>query len=86
MPGSLSLCTCVRAAKEADWMDNRVRTISKGYVQTTDVIPANPPHISRRKELRSWPGEASKNYFILLAEFMLILVGNCCGGARSAQE
>lgn len=65
-PGSLARCAVLRAAKEADWIDNRVLTMSSGYVKQTEVMPAAPPHIRRRKELRSWPGEASKNLILLV--------------------
>jgi hypothetical protein len=60
MPGSLAPCF-PRAANEADWMDNRVRTISRGYVKNTEVMPAAPPQTRRLKELISPPGEDSKN-------------------------
>jgi hypothetical protein len=50
------------AAKPADCIDNRVRTMSKGYVNVTDVIPAKPPHINLRKGGRSAPGDGSANY------------------------
>jgi hypothetical protein len=62
IPGSLARCAVLKAAKEADWMDNRVLTISSGYVKQTEVMPAAPPQIKRRRELKSWPGEASKNF------------------------
>lgn len=48
------------AAKEADWIDNRVRTMSSGYVHATEVIPAAPPHRRRRTGVIS-PGEISTN-------------------------
>jgi hypothetical protein len=62
IPGSLALCVVLKAAKEADWIDKRVLTMSSGYVKHTEVMPAAPPHIKRRRELKSWPGEASKNF------------------------
>ena len=34
-------------ANEADWMESRVRTISRGYVNVTEVIPAMAPHERR---------------------------------------
>jgi hypothetical protein len=62
MPGNFVLGVPPRAANEADWIERRVRTISRGYVKNTEVIPARPPHTSRLAELRSAPGEGSKNY------------------------
>jgi hypothetical protein len=62
MPGSFSLDAWLSAANDADWIERRVRTISRGYVKNTDVIPAAPPHTRRRTELRSAPGDVSKNY------------------------
>ena len=50
------------AAKPADCIDNRVRTMSSGYVNVTDVIPAKPPHSSLRTGGRSAPGDGSANY------------------------
>jgi hypothetical protein len=68
IPGSLSLDAWLRAANEADWMERRVRTMSRGYVQKTEVMPAAPPHTKRLTELRSAPGDGSKNYSIALVE------------------
>jgi hypothetical protein len=45
-----------------------VRTMSRGYVQKTEVMPAAPPHTKRLTELRSAPGDGSKNYSIALVE------------------
>lgn len=50
------------AAKPADCIDNRVRTMSSGYVNVTDVIPAKPPHSNLRTGERSAPGDGSANY------------------------
>lgn len=61
MPGNLALCVVLRAANDADWMESLVRTISRGYVKNTEVIPAAPPQINRLREERSCPGEGSKN-------------------------
>ena len=49
------------AAKPADCIDNRVRTMSSGYVVVTEVIPAKPPHRSLRRGERSAPGDGSAN-------------------------
>ena len=38
--------------------------MSKGYVQNTDVIPAEPPQTRRLMEVRSAPGEGSKNCLV----------------------
>jgi len=35
-------------AIEDDWTERRVRVISKGYVMTTEVIPARAPAVKRR--------------------------------------
>lgn len=77
MPGSLSLWAWLRAANDADWIERRVRTISKGYVQHTEVIPAAPPQIRRRRELISAPGEGSKNCCVS-ATIILFLHGPRC--------
>jgi hypothetical protein len=61
MPGNFVLGPWPSAAKEADCMESRVRTMSRGYVKNTDVIPAAPPQIKRRREVRSAPGVGSKN-------------------------
>lgn len=49
MPGSFLPVTFdpFNPSNEADCMDRRVRTMSRGYVKVTDVIPAQPPQISR---------------------------------------
>jgi len=69
MPGSL--VGFARAAKEADWMDRRVRTISSGYVNVTDVMPAMPPQVKRARGDRSAPGVVSKK---------------CCTSKQSQRE
>lgn len=48
-------------AKEADCIDRRVRTMSNGYVNVTEVMPAAPPQMSRLIGERSAPGEGSAN-------------------------
>lgn len=61
MPGSFSpACLLPNAAKDADWIDNRVRTMSNGYVKQTEVMPAIPPHNSLWKGLKEAPGLLSK--------------------------
>jgi hypothetical protein len=60
IPGNCPLGLSPNAAKEADCMDNRVRTMSKGYVKKTDVMPAIPPHTSLSTGLKGAPGELSK--------------------------
>lgn len=64
MPGS-SL-GFARAAKEADWIERRVRTISRGYVNVTEVIPAMPPHVRRAKGDKSASGYVSNMFCIRL--------------------
>ena len=61
IPGNLCCRSLLRAANDADWMESLVLTMSRGYVKTTDVIPAAPPHINLRRELMSAPGAGSKN-------------------------
>jgi hypothetical protein len=61
IPGSFFLGAPLSAANEADWIESRVRTMSRGYVKKTDVIPASPPHTRRLAEVKSAPGVASKN-------------------------
>lgn len=61
MPGSFSALG-PSSAKEAVWIDSRVRTMSRGYVQKTEVIPAIPPHVRRARGERSAPGEDSKKF------------------------
>jgi hypothetical protein len=55
-------------AKLADCIDNRVRTMSSGYVNVTDVIPAKPPHSNLRTGGRSAPGDGSANYGLSVGE------------------
>lgn len=62
MPGSCFRDASPREANEADWMESLVRTMSNGYVNVTEVIPAAPPHRSRLKGERSAPGEGSANW------------------------
>jgi hypothetical protein len=62
IPGSLLCEASPSAAKDADWIDKRVRTMSSGYVKVTDVIPAAPPQISLCRGSRSAPGETSTSY------------------------
>lgn len=62
MPGSFFVVRPPNAAKEADCIDNRVRTISSGYVKVTEVMPAAPPQMRRLRGERSAPGEGSMNY------------------------
>ena len=62
MPGNFFLATPPNAAKEADCMESRVRTISRGYVSVTEVMPAAPPHRSLRKGVKSAPGDGSTNF------------------------
>lgn len=58
MPGSL--CGFApSSAKDADCIESRVLTISKGYVTNTEVTPAKPPQMSRLKEVRPDPGYSS---------------------------
>lgn len=40
-------------------MESRVRTMSRGYVNVTEVIPAHPPHMRRGIGLRT-PSDVSK--------------------------
>lgn len=47
MPGSFSPWARWREEKEADWMERRVRTMSRGYVKETEVMPARPPQRRR---------------------------------------
>ena len=61
MPGSFLLVSSEMVANEADWIDNRVRTMSNGYVKVTEVMPAAPPHTSRLNGDRSAPGVGSTN-------------------------
>src|SRR5271170_6855756 len=58
MPGSFPSAFS-RVANEADWIDSLVRMMSRGYVNVTEVIPAQPPHIKRLIGVRSAPGLVS---------------------------
>jgi hypothetical protein len=62
IPGSLLPVGCLSVTNDADWIESLVRTMSRGYVKNTDVIPAAPPQTRRLTELRSAPGVGSKNY------------------------
>lgn len=59
MPGRFRFCVSLKIANEADWMDNLVLTMSRGYVKVTEVMPAAAPQNSLRIGVRSAPGEAS---------------------------
>lgn len=48
-------------ANEADCIDRRVLTMSKGYVKVTEVMPAHPPHTNLRSGDKSAPGVGSAN-------------------------
>jgi hypothetical protein len=61
MPGSCP-SDVPSEANEADCIDRRVLTMSKGYVKVTEVMPAQPPHTNLRNGDRSAPGEGSANY------------------------
>ena len=61
IPGSFLLVSSDIVANEADCIDKRVRTMSKGYVKVTEVMPAAPPHTSRLNGDRSAPGVGSAN-------------------------
>ena len=61
IPGSCFLDASPSEAKEADWIESLVRTMSKGYVNVTDVMPAAPPHTSLFNGERSAPGVDSTN-------------------------
>lgn len=71
MPGSLRLATSAaflaespfslaKDAKDADWIERRVRTMSSGYVTVTEVIPARAPQQRRESAERFAPGVDSK--------------------------
>ena len=62
IPGSFLRDASPKTANDADCMESRVRTMSRGYVKLTDVIPAAPPHASRLSGVRSAPGDDSTNY------------------------
>lgn len=53
-------------------MDRRVRTMSRGYVKVTEVMPARPPQRRRWYASNGEPGSLSKN-----CELMLV-----CGGSH----
>lgn len=61
IPGNSFFGAPLRDEKEADCIDKRVRTISRGYVKVTEVMPAAPPQTRRLKGERSAPGEGSTN-------------------------
>lgn len=61
MPGSFFPVGCLSVTNDADWIESLVRTMSRGYVKITEVIPAVPPQTSRLKEVSSAPGEGSNN-------------------------
>jgi hypothetical protein len=61
IPGNFPSCL-PSAAKPADCIDNRVRTMSSGYVNVTEVMPAKPPQSNLRTGERSAPGVGSANY------------------------
>ena len=62
MPGSFfSASAFDRPLKDADWIDKRVRTMSRGYVTVTDVMPAIAPQHKRLNGVRGSPGSGSKN-------------------------
>src|SRR5271154_2964787 len=67
IPGNFPSCF-PNAAKPADCIDNRVRTMSSGYVNVTEVIPAKPPHSNLRTGERSAPGDVSANYGLSVGE------------------
>jgi len=67
IPGSFTPFARCSSEKEADCIDSRVRTMSSGYVNVTDVIPATPPQQSLRNGPKSAPGVSSKNCASLLA-------------------
>lgn len=71
MPGSLRLATSAASAaelpfslakdaKDADWIERRVRTMSSGYVTVTEVMPASAPQHRRERAERLAPGVDSK--------------------------
>ncbi len=45
-------------------MESRVRTISRGYVTVTEVMPARAPQHSRRPGERGAPGVGSKIFHV----------------------
>ena len=61
MPGGFGLFFGPNAANDADCIESLVRTMSRGYVTVTEVMPAHPPHMSLRSGVRSAPGEGSAN-------------------------
>lgn len=60
MPGSFLPALFPNSLKDADCIESLVRTISSGYVNVTEVIPARPPHNSRCTEFNFSPGVCSK--------------------------
>jgi hypothetical protein len=61
IPGSFVVVGCFSVANDADWIESLVRTMSRGYVKKTDVMPAAPPQTRRETDVNSAPGEGSKN-------------------------
>jgi hypothetical protein len=61
IPGNFFPVGCWSVANDADWIESLVRTMSRGYVKNTDVIPADPPQTRRLTEVSSPPGVDSKN-------------------------
>ena len=51
-----------RSAKDAVWMESLVRTMSSGYVNVTEVMPAKPPHNRRVKGVKESPEYLSKMF------------------------
>jgi hypothetical protein len=49
-------------AREEDWTERRVRVMSRGYVITTDVIPAIAPAVNRNGVVNSVCPGGIKNY------------------------
>ena len=68
MPGSFCPASFFKLSNDADWIDNRVRTMSKGYVVETEVIPARPPQNNRWYGPRGAPGVSSKNCIVLVKD------------------
>ena len=65
MPGS-SFGFDPSSANDADWIESRVRTMSRGYVNVTEVMPAIPPQVKRMRGVRSAPGYFSKKVYSYL--------------------
>ena len=53
MPGSFFRDASPSAANDADCIESRVLTMSNGYVQVTEVMPAAPPQTSRLRGVSS---------------------------------